>query len=451
MTTYNIQALRGPSDSDCQVYGLNANGEVAGVAFPETPEIGIEGVLWLGGGPIFNLPHDSESILYSVNKAGDAVGVRGIDNTPTEIPILVRGGGSNDLSGALGVGALCTDVNDSGVLCGSSFNNPNAFTYDTFANKLTLIPLTANQRHNYATAINQAGHVVGAAQNNDNNGTSNGFFYDGALHDLGQVAFVEDINDKGQVVGSVGAAYPASFSPRIWDVTQNPPAAQPIPLPTSDAFIGAHADSINNAGAVVGTCWTAASYDGDQTAYICANGVSTDLNTLISAPGWHLQFATRINDAGMISGFGTLNGQQTSFLLTPVHSRWGRFIDLPELVAILIFGGVTVGGGGWVVLPGGGPPIPVGPWAAEGWNMLSSSKRDALIAMALDEVAKYIADANVRTDVRNAILEGMRTSVGQLSSAGAKQVEMAVRRLGTVQMTMGKTTHALRRFGIAQP
>jgi probable HAF family extracellular repeat protein len=231
-------------------------------------------------------------------------------------------------------------------------------------------------------------------------------------------------------------------------VTQNPPGVQAIPLPTSDAFIGAHADSINNSGVVVGTCWTAASYDGEQTAYIYADGVSTDLNTLISASGWHLEFATSINDAGLITGFGTFNGRQTSFLLTPAQSRWGRIITVPELVAILIFGGVTVDGGGWVVLPGG-PPIPVGPWGEESWNQLSSSKRDALLGMALDEVAKYFADSNVRTLVRNAILEGTRISVGQLSAAGGKQVEMAYRKSVSLQMSRGKTPHALRRFGLA--
>jgi len=74
MTTYNIQALPGPNDSVSQAFGLNSNSEVAGDAFPG---IGLEGVLWLGGGPVFNLPPDSQSILYSVNDAGDAVGLRG--------------------------------------------------------------------------------------------------------------------------------------------------------------------------------------------------------------------------------------------------------------------------------------------------------------------------------------------------------------------------------------
>jgi probable HAF family extracellular repeat protein len=242
-------------------------------------------------------------------------------------------------------------------------------------------------------------------------------------------------------------AYPADFSPKIWDVTTDPPAIKSIPLPTSDAFIGAHASGINNQGVVVGTCWTAASSDTDQqTAYVYSNGSSTDLNTLISAAGWWLQDATHINDAGMITGIGSFNGQQTAFLLTPAHSR-GGVISVPKLVATLIFGGVTVDGGGWVVV--GGTPIPVGPRGPEGWSLLSSSKRDALIGMALDEVAKYITDANVRELVRSAILEGVRTSVGQLSVGGGMQVQMAYPRPAVARLNKGKSPQALRRFGIA--
>jgi probable HAF family extracellular repeat protein len=440
MATYSIQALPGPNNSDSEAFGLNSNGEVAGDAFPE---IGIEGVLWVGGTPVPNLlTPESQSILYSVNDAGDAVGIRGFGNTPTEIPILVRGGAPTDLDGALGVGAICTSINNSGVLCGSSVNNPNGFAYDTFANKLTLIPPPTATDHIYATAINQAGNVVGIVEHNDN--TSSGFFYDGALHDLGSAAFVEGINDKRQVVGSIGVVSPGNFSPKIWDVASDPPAIKSVPLPTSDAFIGAHADGINNEGVVVGTCWTAASYDGDQTAYVYSNGSSTDLNTLISATGWRLQFAAHINDAGMITGTGSFNGQQTAFLLTPAHS-WA---SVPELVATLLFGGVTFDGGGGGVI--GGRRFPVGPWGPEfGWGLLSSAKRDALIGMALDEVAKYITDAKVRELVRSAMLEGVRTSVGQLSVGGGIQVEMAYRRPAVAQLNKGKSPKALRRFGIA--
>ena len=112
----------------------------------------------------------------------------------------------------------------------------------------------------------------------------------------------------------------------------------------------------------------------------------------------------------------------------------------------MIFGGVTVDGGGWVVI--GGTPIPIGPWGPEGWSLLPSSKRDALIGMALDELAKYVTDAKVREQVRSAVLEGIRTSLGQLSAGGGIQTEVPYRPQLTMRMSMGKSAQALRRFGI---
>ena len=225
----------------------------------------------------------------------------------------------------------------------------------------------------------------------------------------------------------------------------------------------------------MGTCWTAASHNNDQSAFVYyPDGLSWDLNNLVSAPGWRLQVATRINDAGVITGYGTFNGEKTAFLLTPVspkhpkpypgdtHLRFPN-LSLPELVALQILGGVTQDGGGWLLLPGGGRPIPVGPWGAESWDSLSSSKRDALIVTALDEVAKHIVDDEVRTLVRDATLEAIRTSVGQLSTVDWVEPERFNRQFAkshkpatwrepatTSRMSMGKTIHELHRFGRAK-
>ncbi|HEY3701676.1 MAG TPA: hypothetical protein VGL32_05420, partial [Acidimicrobiales bacterium] len=44
----------------------------------------------------------------------------------------------------------------------------------------------------------------------------------------------------------------------------------------------------------------------------------TDLNSLIPAgSGWVLDQARAINDAGQIVGWGTINGHEHAFLLTP--------------------------------------------------------------------------------------------------------------------------------------
>jgi hypothetical protein len=100
--------------------------------------------------------------------------------------------------------------------------------------------------------------------------------------------------------------------------------------------------------------------------------------------------------------------------VTPPTPRppWWRRLSLAELVAILIFGGVTVDGGGWVVLPGG-PPIPVGPWET-GWANLLVAKRDAMLGLALDELAKHIEDPGARESVRRAVLETVRSRVETL-------------------------------------
>jgi probable HAF family extracellular repeat protein len=71
--------------------------------------------------------------------------------------------------------------------------------------------------------------------------------------------------------------------------------------------------AINNKGIVVG--------EGAADAFIWS-GLGqplTDLNTLINpSSGWHLSEATGINDAGQITGTGSINGQTHAFLLTPV-------------------------------------------------------------------------------------------------------------------------------------
>jgi len=53
-------------------------------------------------------------------------------------------------------------------------------------------------------------------------------------------------------------------------------------------------------------------------AFVYSGGKMKDLNTLIPArSGWVLQRATGINDAGLITGWGTFKGKTHSFLLTP--------------------------------------------------------------------------------------------------------------------------------------
>ena len=332
---YKIQALGTNSIG----LSVNESGVVAGFDY--------QGVLWRSDGTgiiaaLDFIEGDPPSVFYSVNNQGDAVGYRGAvpvqdpllplgsQNTSTQIPYLIRNGASvpTDLSNQLGQGANCADINDNSILCGSNPFAPwfgSAFVYETYSpGKPTPIPAVWGD-YNYAVAINQAAHVVGVVRHRDD--TTNGFYFDGVVHDLGPAKLVNDVNDNGQVVGAIdeeSLLTPALWAvPKDWGMNMDPqPTPQPIPLPvlSNIGMIAVYgiATSINNSGEIVGSCWTGS----DQSAFVYANGVSTDLNTLlITAPGWHLQTANHINDAGMITGAGVLNGVETAFLLTPVPVR----------------------------------------------------------------------------------------------------------------------------------
>lgn len=449
---YFIQAL-GPPSPLAEAYGINGvsqNVGVAGFAYPSDGSVGIAGVVWDGGFPVVSLSPDSGSILYSVNDSGDAVGFRGF-NAPTEVPILVRGGVSSDHDDLFGPGSLFTGINNAGLVCGYNLNTYRAFIYDSVRNaKVASIDPLSGRSAIAAATINQAGQVAGTSWNN---GPRHGFvFSNGAYTDLGPAEYVEGLNDVGQVAGALGKPSPQDSASAVWDITKTPPAVQELPVPQGFLGGGGYGNGINNHGVVVGTCWGPPNSNMLPSAYIFDGSSSTDLNTLISDPGWRLQYAAAINDSGQITGNGTLNGQDVAFLLTPQPPRPSGppppgLLPLWELVATLIFGGVTVDAGGFVVV--GGHRIPVGPWG-EAWVQLPSDKRDALIGLALDEVAKYTSDANVRESIRATILRGVRTSVEQLlanAAAGAPQRAGLISR-SVRPLRRGKTAAQLLRAGI---
>jgi uncharacterized membrane protein len=434
---YDIQPLTGPSDEDSQCFGMNGHSRVAGVFFKN----GLVGAIWNGGSPPdFAMGANSESVLYAVNDAAHAVGVKGANNSPTTRAILVTGTTVHDLATLVGEGSLATGINNAGRVCGFGGSSPKAFVYDSASNTVIahIDPVAAGSK-SYAAALNDLGHVVGTCDNH------HGFFYDGAIvKDLGLAAFVEDVNDAGTICGSIGKASPQAFSPGTWHGPAASPTFTEIPVPPG--FLGGHASGINNHGDIVGSCWTPQTYNTNQSAYIRRGGVSTDLNFLIPAnSGWHLEFADAINDKGQISGIGQLNGNGTAFLLTPQSSSPFGDIRLPDLVAILILGGVIYGGSGVVILPGG-PPIPVGPWRV--WETLPADTRDALVGLALDQLAQRVENREARQAIRKATLMAVRGAVDRLIETAdlpaPAQPTIAKRRTA---LGSGKLAASLARFG----
>ena len=125
------------------------------------------------------------------------------------------------------------------------------------------------------------------------------------------------INDAGN---AVGYGFYSSFYIHAFFV----PAGRAI-LPSDDlgtlpGGLASNAFAINNSNVIVGVASTAA---GDEHAVIwTAPGTAPiDLNSYLPADsGWVLEWATGINDAGQITGYGTFGPNPsyfTGFILTP--------------------------------------------------------------------------------------------------------------------------------------
>lgn len=93
-----------------------------------------------------------------------------------------------------------------------------------------------------------------------------------------------------------------------------------------------------------------------------------------------------------------------------------------EAVAILIFGGVTVGGSGVVITPGGKPiPVPPGDPLAR----LTPEKRDVLIGLAIGELAGRVSDAEARKRLERAGLRTAQRALQKLLAATETAVQHA--------------------------
>ncbi len=145
----------------------------------------------------------------------------------------------------------------------------------------------------------------------------------GMAIDLGNLGGVmnnegDDINNKGQVVGSSDLLGDTTMHGFLWKKSTGM-----IDLGTLPGDVGSDGDGINNLGQLVGGSWDA---DGNDRAYLWQNGVMTDLNTLIppDSPLYLIEATGTINDQGEIAGIGlvTGTGETHAFLLTPTTNYW---------------------------------------------------------------------------------------------------------------------------------
>ena len=139
---------------------------------------------------------------------------------------------------------------------------------------------------------------------------------DGSVTDLGTLPggagnnVATSINDRGEVVGTALLS-DGTVHAFLWTSAER--HAGPGPAGRRLCQRRPLLPTINNRGEVVGFSFPGPL--GGGRAIVWVDKVPVDLNTLIPAGSpWYLQFASSINDAGEIVGWGTINGEVHAFL-----------------------------------------------------------------------------------------------------------------------------------------
>ncbi len=326
-----------------RVGGINASGMIVGAAQFGDASAPFRAFLTTADNKTTNLGTlgGSYSSATAVNAAGQVVGESNNTDDSTKQAFLYANGQLTGL-GTLGGGySSANAINNAGQVVGYSTTaneaNTHAFLYS--GGKMTDLGTLPGGNYSAATGINDAGAVVG--QSTLANGSTNAFLYNnGQMTSLGTLggtsSFAYGINNLGQVVGQSYTAKDASAAAFLYanGVMTN--------LGVLDGFKGSTARAINDAGMVVGTSFGKLNPSTGafiQHAFAYNNGTMTDLNSLLPAgSGWVLTEAVGINNAGLISGIGTLNGVRTAF-----NFDGSKINAVPEPGTIAIF--TLIGGG----------------------------------------------------------------------------------------------------------
>lgn len=292
-----------------------------------------------------DLEDGGDSVAFALNDLGQVVGrsSSGLEDRGfLWQPSSPNGktGSAYDLGALPGGGdrSSATGINSIGQIVGYSLAHTGvrAFLWQPVLNNSTtgslidLGDLPGGEDYSVASDINDLGQVVGTSWTADDrhpfvwnpsvpNASS------GNLLDLGDLVGGRSeggaigINDSGQIVGHSSATF--GFRGFLTDVDAFESTRTDLvdlgDLPGGSDY--SLARDINNHGQIVGV---GVGTDNELRAVTwTASNHLIDLNDLldpVSGEGWRLNYASGINDAGQIVGYGRLNGVVRGFLLTPI-------------------------------------------------------------------------------------------------------------------------------------
>lgn len=228
---------------------------------------------------------------------------------------------------AAGFTGEATAINNGGTIVGYSYRD--AVTRRAFVwRESRMTELASLGGYSVATAINDSGTIVGFASDTFNGRAVAVVWMNGAIYNIdpfaGGESYAQDVNAQNEVVGQGLKADQMAFHAFLW---RNGKAMDLGTLPSGR---NSHARAINNRSQVVGwadvvqeqieTNSSGQSFTNfvyDRRGFLYENGAMKDLNTLVEASGWNLNWPSDINNSGEIVGYGEVGGRFRAFLLSP--------------------------------------------------------------------------------------------------------------------------------------
>ena len=312
-------------------YHINNAGVVAGES--ETGNSGIHAASWKlnsDGSVSLELIGDLNSTAYAINNQGVFTGVSfNFDAYAYQATIWDHGkithlnslGDNNGYSQAYA-------INDLKQVAGVSFSEQNGFWHAVSWSNGNITDLgTLGGDSSQALAINNAGKIVGCAQDKDN--AQHAVSWDhGMATDLGKGGAF-GINEVGVIVGDMVNQAHQSGIAAAW--TGN--SAHILQTLSADLYYST-AESINSKNQMVGMEWDLGSTVSHAVLWNGYDAAPVDLNYLLSPKsiqaGWVLIEAKSINDQGQIvvTGENVKTNELHAFLLSPA-------LDKPNTVDVV--------------------------------------------------------------------------------------------------------------------
>jgi probable HAF family extracellular repeat protein len=324
-----------PGDSASQGFVVNSSGQVVGCAdtstggYPCSDSFPGHAFLWSGSTGMQDLGvlnnGDITSVAYSITDSGQVTG-QSVDSLGNGAPFLwTQSTGMIALPTLPGAtSSFAVQANAHGI-AGSSNSGANpdvivpvAWIKNGNGYKILQLATLPGAVLSFCCSLNKNNQGVGVAFLDYTGTNFHGFLVKPTgVKDLGTLpsgtfSNAQWVNSSGVIAGySNNSSSGSNWIAVAWDSSRKIHSLGTLPGGTTSGGYG-----INDSNQIVGFSNTATSAS-DAILWTQKGGMK-DLNSLIPPnSGWALVLANSINNAGQITGYGTINGANHAFLLTP--------------------------------------------------------------------------------------------------------------------------------------